>query len=88
MEKRFMTSLEEINARLLGISTIPRATFSICLKMNFVKPQKISTHSAHSEIVISILSIGCLIVRLHEILFQTDAENFSFLSYKTKKFCS
>ena len=51
-----------------------------------MKPHKILTHSAHSEIVISILSIGCLIVRLHEILFQTDAENFSFLSYKTKKF--
>ena len=27
-------------------------------------------------------------VRFHEILFQTDAENFSFLSYKTKKFYS
>ena len=27
-------------------------------------------------------------VRFHEILFQTDAENFSFLSWKTKKFYS
>ena len=25
-------------------------------------------------------------MRFHEILFQTDAENFSFLSYKTKSF--
>ena len=25
-------------------------------------------------------------MRFHKILFQTDAENFSFLSYKTKKF--
>ena len=27
-------------------------------------------------------------VRFHEILFQTDAETFSFLSWKTKKFYS
>ena len=25
-------------------------------------------------------------MRFHEILFQTDTENFSFLSYKTKNF--
>ena len=27
-------------------------------------------------------------VRFHKILFQTDAESFSFLSWKTKKFYS
>ena len=40
-------------------------------------------------IFISIFSIRCLIeVWFHKILFQTDAENFSFLSWKTKKFYS
>ena len=37
------------------------------------------------------LSVVCLswnFVRFHEILFQTDAESFSFLSWKTKKFYS
>ena len=29
-----------------------------------------------------------MFVRFHEILFQTDAESFSFLSWKTKKFYS
>ena len=43
------------------------------------------------NIIIFIFSISCLIewnfVRFHEISFQTDAESFSFLSWKTKKFC-
>ena len=37
-------------------------TFCICLKKNFMKPHKISTHSAYSNIfLISIYSIHCLI---------------------------
>ena len=49
-------------------------TFCICLKEIFVTHHKISTHSDNSYFV-----------RFHEILFQTDAESFSFLSWKTKK---
>ena len=58
-----------------------------------MNPHKISTYSAHSE--------NCYFhffyplsdwvenfVRFHKILFQTDAETFSFLSDKTKKFYS
>ena len=41
------------------------------------------------KIVIFILSIGCLIeMKFCGVLFQTDFENFSFLSWKTKKFYS
>ena len=58
--------------------------FSICLKINFVKPHKISTHSGHSDNFCFHFFIGCLIelkfCEIHEILFQTDAKSFSFLS--------
>ena len=58
-------------------------------KWNFVKLHKISTHSAHSDnSYFHFFSIRCLIenyARFHEILFLTNAESFTFLSWKTKK---
>ena len=37
---------------------------------------------------LSVVWLSWNFVRFHEILFQTDGENFSFLSWKTKKFYS
>ena len=37
---------------------------------------------------LSVVWLSWNFVRFHEILFQTDAESFSFLSWKTKKFYS
>ena len=52
--------------------------FSIYSKKIFMKPHKISTNSGHSD---NFYFQGCLIdLRVCEILFGIDAENFSFLS--------
>ena len=64
--------------------------FSICLRNNFVKPYKILSHSAHSDnffffFFLLVVQLSWYFVRSHEIFFQTGAQNFSFLSWKTKK---
>ena len=54
--------------------------------------RSLETHTAYSEIVISIFLLVVWLswnfVRFDEIFFQTDDENFSFLSYETKMFYS
>ena len=55
-------------------------TFSVCLKLNFMKPHKNSTHSAYSDNQ----WLSWNFVRF----FQTNSESFSFLYWKTKKFYS
>ena len=59
-------------------------------KWNFAKLHKISTHSAHSDnsyfhFFLSVFWLKWNYARFHEILFLTNAESFSFLSWKTKK---
>ena len=67
--------------------------FFIGLKMNFIKPQIISTHLSQSDNLyfhfFYQLSNWVLISwGFHEIIFQTDTKNFNFLSWKPKKFYS
>ena len=71
--------------------------FIICLKLNFLKPHKISTHSAHSIVIFFL--IGCLIELKfcdHEILFSQmlkvsafylEEKNQAVVNIKTKKLC-
>ena len=53
--------------------------------MNFVTPDKVSTHSAHSDNCYFHFSIGFLIelkfCKVYEILFQTNAESFIAKKY-------
>ena len=56
------------------------------MKLNFVKPHKISTCLADSDNCY--FHFFLIKLRFHEILFQTDSESFSLLSWKTKKFYS
>ena len=55
-----------------------------------MKPHKISTHLAYSDncyfhVFLSVVWLSWNFGRFCEILFQTDAESFSFLSWNTKK---
>ena len=61
--------------------------------MNFVKPHKsFNTFSLIKQLLLTFFFTDVWLswnfARFHEILFQTDYESFSFLSWKTKKFYS
>ena len=60
------------------------------MKLNLLKPHKISTHFAYSDNCyyhfFYFFWLSWYFVRFQEILFQTDSESFSFLSWKPKKF--
>ena len=67
--------------------------FNFSLKLNFVKPHKISTYLAYSDncyfhLFLSVVWLSWNFARFHEIQFQTEPKSFSFLSWKTKKFYS
>ena len=60
-------------------------------KINFVKPHKVSTYSAHSDnffLHFLVVWLSWNFVRFQEIHFQIDAKSFSFLSWKIRKFYS
>ena len=63
------------------------------LLLNFVKPHNISAHSDNfynpeKRFLLNVFWMSWNFVRFHKILNQTDAENFSFLSWQAKKFYS
>ena len=65
--------------------------FSISLISYFVKPHKISAHSDNfyslkKNVIWMFVWMSWNLARFYEILNQTDAKNFSFLSWQTKKF--
>ena len=59
--------------------------FSICLKQNLRNLAKFQLIRLIETIIDFIFSIRCLIELKLKILFQTNTESFSFLSWKTKK---
>ena len=78
-----------LGIKLFCFSRYKAEIFSNCLKYNFVKPHKILKQSDKKlkKIEIKIIWMSWMswnFVRFHDFFFQTDAESFSFLSWKKK----
>ena len=56
------------------------------ISWNLTKLQLIQLIQFLFSFCLSVVWLSWNFVRFHEIIFQTDAENFSILSWKTKKF--